>query len=113
MNLRGDILTLVDLQKALSDSPSVISPSTDLLVDKLKVMVIEIDQYVIGILVDTVLEAMFPLDQREAIASSGFSSPIDQRYLRGTFPYDDTTVGILDLPKVLNEGNLVINEVVR
>lgn len=76
-------------------------------------MVVEIDQYIAGILVNNVLEAMFPLSTANETPSDMASNNMDSRYRQGTFAYRDSTVSILDLPKVLQEGNLIVDEIVR
>ncbi|MEL6814394.1 MAG: chemotaxis protein CheW [Cyanobacteria bacterium J06598_3] len=118
MNLRGEILTLMDIQPCLSpvDPGSVPSaPRSAVPLSRSKVMVIEIDKYLTGIVVQSVLEAMFPLrqqDTREPSPSSLQSPAIDPRYIQSEFAYRNTTVAILDFPKILTQGNLVVDEVV-
>lgn len=116
MNLRGEILTLMDIQPCLSpaasDNPTAPARSAAPLT-RSKVMVIEIDKYLAGIVVQDVLEAMFPLRQQDTMPPSSQLSSVDpQRYIQGEFSYRNTTVGILDFPKILTQGNLIVDEVV-
>ncbi|MEL6938642.1 MAG: chemotaxis protein CheW [Cyanobacteria bacterium J06598_1] len=131
MNLRGEILTLMDIQSCLNlsaaagsaaidsaaiDSADVDNPTTPSQsatpLTRAKVMVIEIDKYFTGIVVQDVLEAMFPLRLQDTMPPSSQLASIDRRYLQGEFSYRNTTIGILDFPTILTQGNLSVDEVV-
>ncbi|MGB7249991.1 MAG: chemotaxis protein CheW [Phormidesmis sp.] len=121
MNLRGDILTLIDIRQFLNRTVEVASdeqtkqtshPTSTPSFENSKVMVVELENCVAGILVGEVLEAMFPLRPQEMLGLSESSSPINQRYLQGEFSYRGTIVSILDLPKLLLQGDLDIDELV-
>lgn len=116
MNLRGDVLTLLDMQRCANLMPSS-APYQDsqLLPSQLassKVMVVEIERAVVGILVRDVLEAMFPLRQQETTVPAQDIAFVGSNYLKGEFVYGGTTVGVLDLEKILTQGVLTVDELV-
>ncbi|MEL7140874.1 MAG: chemotaxis protein CheW [Cyanobacteria bacterium J06573_11] len=116
MNLRGDVLTLLDMQRCVNLMPSSVPyQESQLLPSQLtssKVMVVEIERAVVGILVRDVLEAMFPLRQQETTVPAQDIAFIGSDYLKGEFVYGGTTVGVLDLEKILTQGVLTVNELV-
>ncbi len=121
MNLRGNILTLIDIREILGQETNVAihpslakplaSPSS-----KMKAMVVEINNTVAGILVKDVLEAMFPFNTQDQIPLSAEDetdgdAPADP-YLQSKIPYGSDTIGVLNLPKLFSQGELIVEEVV-
>src|SRR5207244_874866 len=101
MNLRGDILTLVDVRSALQ------IPSGDPAHGK--VVVLQTEDLAVGVPVDEVLDVLHfrPGDLTgvpSALEASG------GQYLQGTAPYDSQLLGILDLQKLFTGANLIVNE---
>jgi len=102
MNLRGEIVTLFDIRHALNLEPKNASNFS-------KAMVIKIDELVAGITVDEVLDVMYvnPSEIKSVpTAIHGFAD----EYLRGTAPYREKMMGILDLPEILTTGQMDVNE---
>ena len=100
MNLRGDILTLVDISGLLN------VPVTG---KAAEVMVVEYGELSIGVPVDTVLEVIYlhPGD----IAHLGNSAHEAQNeYCKGVVRYGDSVLSILDMQKILVEGGLEVDE---
>jgi purine-binding chemotaxis protein CheW len=102
INLRGEIVTLVDIRKVLNlpNTPvSVGSPA----------VVIQVDDIVAGLPVDLVLE-MASLNSTDMTPLSGILSDFGEQYIRGTALFQEKILRVLDLPKLFTKGELVVNE---
>lgn len=102
INLRGEIVTLVDIRQVLN-LPLANAANIS------KAIVVEIDDLVAGLPVDEVFDVEYfrSSDVKAvptAIASGG------EAFVRGTVAYSDKLLSILDLPKMLAEGDLEVNE---
>lgn len=102
MNLRGEILTLIDIRGA-------ISLSLDGTAEASKAMVVHVNDLVAGVMVDEVFDVMYlnPLEIMPVPAAVHSSS---DEFLRGTAVYREKMMGILDLPKIIAQAGLVVNE---
>ncbi len=102
MNLRGEIVTLVDIRGVLNLPLSEIS-------DRSKTMVVHVDHVVAGITVDEVFDVMYlhpsAIQPVPVAVHSG-----REDYLRGTAHYREKMMSILDLEKILLDGSLIVNE---
>lgn len=100
MNLRGDILTLLDIRSWLQMAPSETRPAR-------QVMVVEVDGMVCGVLVDEVLDVVYlrPSDIRPVPAAV---QALNGDCLRGTAPHHDKMLGLLDLAAILGRSDLVV-----
>ena len=105
MNLRGEIITLVDIRGLLNLQLTPI-------LDGSKAMIVEVEDIVAGILVEAVYEAMFLLNPLEIIPVSVGDYLINNEYLEGAAPYQETMMNMLDLPKILLTGGLIVDEVI-
>ncbi len=102
INLRGEIVTLVDLRSSLN-LPIKTDKNTS------KAVVIEVDEVVAGLPVDEVFDIMYlPQSKINPVPMAVESS--NHEYLRGTAAYADKMLTILDLPKIITQGNLEVNE---
>jgi purine-binding chemotaxis protein CheW len=102
INLRGEIVTLVDIRNALNipNTPvSVGSPA----------VVIQVDDIVAGLPVDRVLE-MVSINSTDMTPLSGILSNFGEKYIRGTAFFQEKILRVLDLPKLFSQGDLVVNE---
>lgn len=102
MNLRGEIVTLVDIRSVLNMPLSATSTAS-------KAIVIRVDDLVAGVPVDEVFDVRYlrPSEVKPVPATLHFG---DDEFLRGTAPYFEKMMSILDLPKILAKGGLVVNE---
>lgn len=100
MNLRGDILTLVDIRPALK------LPQQDAMA---QVVVAEAGQLRVGVPVAQVFDVLYlrAADVAPPPAASGRS---DDEYCKGVAHYGEKMVGILDMRKILAEGGLEVDE---
>jgi purine-binding chemotaxis protein CheW len=102
MNLRGDILTVVDIRRALHMPVVEADPSA-------KVIVVPVGDGLAGVLVDQVFD-VFNLDPFALTAVPSAIKAINGTYLKGTVSCHGKVLAILDLPKILTDGGLTVNE---
>ncbi|MCT7981961.1 chemotaxis protein CheW [Laspinema sp. A4] len=102
MNLRGEIVTLIDIRESLN------LPITRAIGGS-KVMVVHIDQLVAGIAIQEVCDVMYLHPSKIAPVPAAIHAANDE-YLRGTAPYREKMMSLLDLPKILTQGELEVNE---
>jgi len=104
MNLRGEILTLVDIRTVLNMPVLGIEKNTNI-----KVMIIKIDDLIAGVTVDDVFDVMY-LQPSQILPVPTAVHSANSEYLRGTTNYRDKMMSILDLGKVFQQGDLIVNE---
>ncbi len=100
MNLRGNIVTLVDIRNLLnlpSGGPNA-----------LKAVVAEMGETLVGIAVNEVFDIAY-LRQSDMIAVPSAATSAE-KYVKGTAPYGGRMMTVLDLRKIFAEGELVVNE---
>jgi purine-binding chemotaxis protein CheW len=102
MNLRGEIVTLVDIRNLLN------LPLAPVCVGS-KAVVVQVDDIVAGLPVDQVLE-MVELNLADITPFSEMLSDSGKQYFRGTAFFEEKMLTILDLPKVFTQGTLAVNE---
>ena len=100
MNLRGDILTLVDIQHVLKIPQQAFAAS---------VMVAQADDLRVGVPVAEVYDVIYlhTADITPAPASSG---KLNDEYCKGVVRYGDKMVSVLDLYRILTKGGLEVEE---
>ena len=99
MNLRGEILTLVDLRHILNIVYKVQNQA--------KAVVFEFDDIVAGIAVDEVCDAIdLP---PESLKPLPIALAKDSIYLKATATYLGQTLHMIDLPKILDRGLLAVD----
>ncbi|MBV9468121.1 MAG: purine-binding chemotaxis protein CheW [Abitibacteriaceae bacterium] len=102
MNLRGDILTLIDIRGVLQ------IPEVDLN-DQIKVAVIGFNELLVGIPVDEVLDVVY-LRPADILPVPAAVQALGDDYLTGTASHGSKMLGLLDLAKVLTQSHLVVYE---
>jgi purine-binding chemotaxis protein CheW len=100
MNLRGDILTLVDI-RGLLNIPAGGSAA--------EVMVVESGELSIGVPVDKVLEVIY-LQPADITHLTAAATDEKNEYCKGVVHYGDSMVSILDMQKILTKGGLEVEE---
>ncbi|HEY9736146.1 MAG TPA: chemotaxis protein CheW [Trichocoleus sp.] len=102
MNLRGEILTLIDVRPVLQLKGQAQSAST-------QAVVVQLDDLIAGITVDAVFDVMYV--QPAAIAPIPVASySLHEEYLRGVVSGQSDSISLLDLNKLLTSSELVVNE---
>ena len=102
MNLRGEILTLIDIRSALN-MPLATT------INGAKAIVINVEDLVAGFPVDEVFDVMY-LHPSAVVSLPVAVNSHNEAYLRGTVAYEGNMLTILDLPKLLTNKSLVVNE---
>lgn len=102
MNLRGEILTLVDIRGVLN-MPILGRENIS------KVTIVRVDDTMAGVTVDEVFDVMY-LHPSEISSVPTAVHSINDEYLRGTAPYREKMMSFLDLAKIFKKGDLVVNE---
>ncbi|MEG3858169.1 chemotaxis protein CheW [Microcoleus sp. herbarium12] len=102
MNLRGEILTLVDIRKVLNMSSAQVKSLS-------KAIVVEIEDLVAGIVVDEILDIIH-LNVAEMATIPAALNSANREYLRGTAFYQEKPIAILNLQKLLTKGGIVVDE---
>ncbi|MGP1384165.1 MAG: chemotaxis protein CheW [Thainema sp.] len=103
MNLRGEVLTLIDIRHLLQLQGSA-SRSAG------KAVVVKLNDLVAGIAVDEVFDVMYIHPSNISAVPTAVHTA-KQDYLRGVVAYNDLFIGVLDLPEILANGELDVNEV--
>ncbi len=108
MNLRGEILTLIrinqclNLERTLSEGDR--GPD-----QRGRAVVVQVDEMVVGILVDEVFDVT-PIDPGKISPMPTAIRATSDEYLQGTVLYEATALTILDIRKLLSQGELVVDE---
>lgn len=102
MNLRGEIITLVDIRNVLNLPISPIRVGS-------KAVVVQVDDIVAGLPVDKVLEVV-NLNPAEIKPLPTIKLTGDAQYVQGIAFFQENMLIVLDLPKILTQGGLVVNE---
>jgi purine-binding chemotaxis protein CheW len=101
MNLRGEILTVIDL------CPVLKMPASKL--RRKKVVVLECDGSIAGVGIDDICELVYA--DRASIAPHTLTADASAcEYLRGTVVYGNNVMSILDAAKLLRSEELVVND---
>ena len=101
INLRGEVMTLVDIRKALNLAKG------DNHLDK--AIVIEVDDVIAGITVDEVVDVMdLPTSEMTALPTAVPKQY--QAFFQGTTLYHQKPLSILDLSKLLSQGGLIVDQ---
>ena len=101
MNLRGDILTLVDIRTLLNMPVPALAGG--------KVVVVHLGDLRVAVPVEEVLDVLYlPPDDVREVPSAVQAASAD--YFKGMAPYGGKMLGILDLPRILTDERLVVSE---
>ncbi|PSB52315.1 chemotaxis protein CheW, partial [filamentous cyanobacterium Phorm 6] len=101
MNLRGEILTLVDIRNVLNMSPDTKSLS--------QAIVVEIEDLVAGVVVDEILDIIH-LNLSDLATIPAAINSVNREYLRGTAFYEEKIITVLNLQKLFTKGGIVVDE---
>lgn len=102
MNLRGEIITLVDIRTVLNLPIAPVHVGS-------QAVVVQIDNIVAGLPVDQFLE-MVELNSADMASLPTAPSNLGEQYLRGTVVFEEKMLKVLDLPKVFMHGGLAVDE---
>lgn len=105
MNLRGEILTLIDICGLLNLPLMGIANNS-------KAMVVEVEGIVAGLMVEEVCDVMFSLNPQDIRAVPTAIHSVNNEYLQGAVLYHEKIMSILDLPKIFFNSGLIVDEVI-
>ena len=95
INLRGQIIPIIDLRKRFDMAPNESRQTA-------KILIVELEKNQVGMIVDNVSEVMrFYVDEIEK-APAMFSASIDSQYIQGVAKLDNKLIILLDLEKLLS-----------
>ncbi|MGN7612709.1 chemotaxis protein CheW [Magnetococcales bacterium HHB-1] len=102
MNLRGDILTLLDISQTL-EIPTIEKRPPE------KTVIIQFDNINAGILINDIRDVVH-LHQDDVQHAPAAIAPIKKEYIRGMTPFEDRMLTLLELHKLLTSSALVVND---
>jgi len=105
MNLRGEIVTLVDIRPVLKLPLTPITRSS-------KALIVEVEEILAGVIVENVRESMFLLNPLQIIAVTPETASTNPDYLQGEAVYTEKMISILDVPKIFLTGGLIVEQAV-
>lgn len=102
MNLRGSILTIIDIRNTLG-------MHSENFTHQAKIVVSSADDILAGIAVDDI-DDIVQISQSEVVPLPASAHPDVLRYVMGTVHYNQKAMTILNLPEILKNKDLVVNE---
>lgn len=102
MNLRGEIITLIDISHILNLPRQ---PSKN----RQKAILVDWNHSNIGIAVDDIVDVT-ELDPQQILPAPIAISSSTNEYVQGVVAYQDEMISMINLPKVLMASSLVVNE---
>ena len=100
INLRGEILTLVDIRGILNFNYTEQNTA--------KAMVIQVDDLVVGVLINDVFDVTYIKTSDLMLIPTAVHTN-NNEYLRGTASFRDKIMTILELEKIFRQGELIVN----
>lgn len=104
INLRGEILTLIDICGLLHLPLMHIAEGS-------KAVIVTVEAITVGIIVEDVLDILF-FDPETMTSHSTHGENLKDHYVQGTIPYENKFLSVLDMDKILLGGELLVNETV-
>ncbi|ODC04137.1 chemotaxis protein CheW [Terasakiispira papahanaumokuakeensis] len=95
INLRGNVVTVIDTRLRFGLAPSEVSDAT-------RIMIIEADQQVIGIMVDSVSEVVY-LNQSEIETAPNVGNEESAKFIQGVCNKNNVLLILVELSKMMND----------
>ncbi|WP_405330346.1 chemotaxis protein CheW [Ruminobacter sp.] len=95
INLRGNVVTIIDTRMRFGLSPAEITDNT-------RIIIIEVDKQVVGILVDKVSEVV-DLYQHEIDPAPNVGIDANSKFIKGVCYRNDCLMILIDLEKLLTD----------
>jgi len=95
INLRGNVVTVIDTRKRFGLMPKEMDDST-------RIVIIESDEQVVGILVDSVAEVV-DLRVSEMEAAPNVGTEESAKFIQGVASHDDELLILVDLNRLLTD----------
>ncbi len=95
INLRGNVVTVIDTRERFALSPGEITDNT-------RIVIIEADSHVVGILVDSVAEVVY-LRQSEIETAPNVGNEESAKFIQGVCHKNDELLILIELDKLLTD----------
>lgn len=95
INLRGNVVTVVDTRERFGLAPAEVTDNT-------RIVILESDDQVVGIMVDAVAEVVY-LRQSEIEIAPNVGSNESARYIQGVCHKNDELLILIEIEKLLTE----------
>ncbi|MBL4609790.1 chemotaxis protein CheW [Halopseudomonas sp.] len=95
INLRGNVVTVIDTRQRFGLTPAPITDNT-------RIVIIEADKQVVGILVDSVAEVVY-LRQSEIETAPNVGTDESAKFIQGVCNKNDELLILVDLEKMMTE----------
>ena len=95
INLRGNVVTIIDTRLRFGLSPAEVTDNT-------RIIIIEVDKQVVGILVDKVSEVV-DLYQHEIDPAPNVGTDANSKFIKGVCYRNDCLMILIDLEKLLTD----------
>ncbi len=102
MNLRGEILTLVDICQVLNLPPVNLSKISQL-------MVVEVDELRVGLTIEKVHDTI-TVDAQEIDLVPAASYSVNKEYFQGTLSFQNKMISILNIAKIIQNDGLIVDQ---
>ncbi len=105
INLRGEVITLMDVRSFFNLSQSYRFQKEG------HAIIVNVDGIVVGLLVDRIQD-IFMLDPKQLVTDKTIETEINQDLLQGVIPYQDKMLAIVDLLPLVQGDRLLVDEAV-
>ncbi|WP_185266165.1 chemotaxis protein CheW [Halopseudomonas xiamenensis] len=95
INLRGNVVTVIDTRQRFGLEPAPVT-------DQTRIVIIEADRQVVGILVDSVAEVVY-LRQSEIETAPNVGTDESAKFIQGVSNKNDELLILVDLEKMMTE----------
>ena len=95
INLRGNVVTVIDTRNRFGLNPDEVTDNT-------RIVIIEADKHVVGILVDAVAEVVY-LRQSEIETAPNVGNDESAKFIQGVCNKNDQLLILVDLDKLLTD----------
>lgn len=102
INLRGEIITLIDISDVIDLPASTVRSSS-------QAVIVRLEQRVAGIVLNAIFDVAY-LHPSQLQSSPTSMHSTNNNYLLGVAPYQNRMMSIINLPKLLSSDVLVVNE---
>ncbi|GGX50885.1 chemotaxis protein CheW [Saccharospirillum salsuginis] len=95
INLRGNVVTVIDTRERFGLAPEEVTDNT-------RIVILESDDQVVGIMVDSVAEVVY-LRESEIETAPNVGNDESSRYIQGVCHKNDTLLILIEIEKLLTE----------
>jgi purine-binding chemotaxis protein CheW len=94
INLRGDVLTVIDIREVFGLEPKELSPQS-------RIVVVELEGYAVGVLVDRVAEVV-DLNETQIEPSPNTGNDQAGLFMQGVYHYENELLVLVDFANLAN-----------